>query len=161
MKYKTEARFSSGLIIRTVFRYVVRAMGWSFYAALGVSASAALYLYFTGNRTILLPVFTGVTVLGILIFLRMYAHYFTGVNRDFRKLESPVLQVFLKENGISFNGQTDSIRWKDLVKAWSTAEAYLFFTSKDSFVIFPRGGLDSEAEKYIEDRLDEFRVNRQ
>jgi len=161
MKYKVKAKYSKKLIGKTTLQYIFKAMGWSFYIAMAISTAIALYLNFTGNRTLLLAVFSAVSIFGVLIFLRMYSHYFSGANREFKKLDGDSTWLTFRENGISFNSETDSIKWKDLYKVWSTKDAFLFFTAKDAFIICPTTGFEEDVLKYIDDKLAEFRVTRQ
>jgi len=136
-------------------------MGWSFYTAMGVALAIFLFLYSSGNRTVLLPVFAGVLILGILIFLRMFAFYFSGANGEYKKLRGSRIDATFRENGITFGAGTDTLRWKDLHKVWSTKEAYLFFVAKDKYIICPTSGLSSEVIGFIDEKLDEFRVKSQ
>ena len=149
------------LIIKATVRYLIKTMGWSFYISISIAAAAVIYLLITENRTILLPVFSAVTIFGILIFLRMFSHYFSGANREFKKLQGDSAWLTFRENGISFNSDSDSIRWKDLHKVWPTKDAFLFFTDKNSFIIRPTAGFDSEIIQFINDKVDEFRITRQ
>ncbi len=158
MKYKVKTSYSSSLIWRTTFKYQIKSMGWSFYSAMAISTTIALYLFFSGNRTILLPVFSIVSILAVLIFLRMFSHYFSGANREFKKMDEKTAWITFRENGISFNADSDSLKWKDLFKAWTTKEAFLFFTSKDSFIICPKADLEHELIDFIYTKLKEFRI---
>ena len=160
MKYKVKAHYSRKMIGKATIQYQIKAMGWSFYTAMIISTGLALYLYLTGNRTILLAVFSAVAVFGILIFLRMYTHYFSGANREYKKHGGDTTWLTFRENGVSFNSETDALKWKDLYKVWSNEEAYLFFTAKDAFIICPTEGFEGEVIQFIENKLDEFRVNR-
>jgi len=158
MKYKSELNYSTVLIARATFRYLLKAMGWSFYAAIGISLSITIYLYVSGNRTILLGIFSGVIILGVLIFLRMFALYFSGANGEYRKLKGNRIEATIRENGISFGSSGETLRWKDLHKAWKTKGAYLFFTSKDSYVLCPTSDFEDEVSSFIEQKLREFSI---
>ena len=161
MKYKVKAIYSKKMIGKTTFQYLIKTMGWSFYIAMAISTAIALYLLLTGNKTILLAVFSAVSIFGILIFLRMYSHFFSGANREFKNLEGNSSWITFRENGISFNSEKDSIKWKDLYKAWSTDDAFLFFTDKDAFILCPTAGFEEDIIQFINIKLNEFRVKRQ
>ncbi len=158
MKYKVKAQYSKELIKKTTFKYLIKSLGISFYGAASISLAIALYLFFSGNRSILLPVFCTVSVFSVLIFFRLYSHYYNGANKEFKKLEGESAWITIKENGISFTTDSDSLKWKDLHKVWSTKEAYLFFTAKDSFIICPTAGFDEEQISFINAKLEEFRI---
>ena len=159
MKYKVKATYSKKMIVKTTFQYLLKSMGWSFYSAMAVSTAIALYLYFSGNRTLLLAIFSAVSIFGVLIFLRMFSHFFSGANRELKKLEGNSVWLTFRENGVSFNKEMDSIQWKDLYKAWSTEDAWLFFTSKDAFIICPTKGFEEEVLQFIKNKLEEFRID--
>lgn len=161
MKYKVKAIYSRKLIGRVTLQYLIKAMGWSFYTAMIISITLACYLYFSGNRTILLAVFSAVSVFGVLIFLRMFSHYFSGPNRDLKKLKHQESWLTFRENGISFNNETDSLKWKNIYKVWSTDKVFLFFTSKDAFIICPTASFEKEVIQFIQKKLAEFRVTGQ
>jgi len=161
MKYKVKAFYSRKMIGKVTFQYLIKAMGLSFYIAMLLSTAIALYLFLTGNRTLLLAIFSAVSVFGILIFLRMYSHYFSGANREFKKIEGDSTWLTIRENGISLNNESDSLKWKDLFKVWKNKDAYLFFTTKDSFIICPIQGFDEEVIQFIDSKLDEFRITTQ
>ena len=161
MKHKVKTIYSQKMIAGITFQYLIKAMGWSFYSAMTISAAIAFYLYVTGNRTVLLAVFSGVSLFGILIFLRMFSHYFSNANREYKKLDGNTAWLTFREKGISFNNESDSLKWKDLFKVWSTEKAFLFFTTKDSFIICPTEGYEREVIEFINEKLDEFRIKRQ
>lgn len=161
MKHKSEALYTTGLIVRTTFRFLLKNMGISFYGAMAVALCIDIYLLATGNRTILTAVFSGVLIFGVLIFLRMYSHYFSGANKDLKNLKGKSVAVTFRENGISFDSDSESLKWKDITKVWLTKEAYLFFTAKDRYVIFPLAGLGDEIKAFVDDKLGEFRIPRQ
>ncbi len=161
MKHKVKLSYSRKMIVKATLQYLTKAMGWSFYAAMTISTSLALYLFFTGNRTILLAVFSAVSVFGILIFLRMFSLYFSGPNNEIKKMDGNSTWLTFRENGITFNNETDSMKWKDLYKVWSTKDAYLFFTAKDAFIICPTSDLEEVVLLFIKQKLNEFRVSGQ
>ena len=158
MKYKVQTYYSGKLIALTALKYLIKSMGIPFYSALFLSAAIAVYLISSGNNTILPTVFSIVSIFGILIFLRMFSHYFSGANREYKKIKGTETWLTIREQGITFHGNADPLNWKDLHKAWATKEAFLFFTSKDSFIICPRQGLGDEISDFIIARLGFFRI---
>lgn len=160
MKYKVKTIYSRKLIGKITIQYLIKSMGWTFYSAMTISAVIAVSLYLKGNRTILPAVFFCVFIFAVLIFLRMYSHFFSSANREFKKMKGNSSEVIFRENGISFISETNSIKWKDLYKVWSTDEAFLFFTSKDAYIICPTAGFDTNVMAFINEKLDEFRVKR-
>ncbi|MBB6482677.1 YcxB family protein [Spirochaeta isovalerica] len=161
MKYKVDLNYSTGLIARTTLSYLNKSMGWSFYTAMGISLLITLFLYFSGNRTVLLPVFLGVLILGVLIYLRMFAFYFSGANGEYKKLRGSRISATIRENGITFGTGGETLRWKDLSKFSNTDEAFLFFVTKDKYIICPSSDIDEETRSFIFEKLDEFRISRQ
>lgn len=154
MKYKVKVTYSRKIIAKATFQYLIKAMGWPYYVAMFLSASLALYMYLTGDRTILLAAFSAVSIFGVLIFLRMFSHYFSGPNNEIKKMEKNSIWLTIRENGISFNNETDSVKWKDLYKVWWTEEAYLFFTAKDAFIICPKEGFEDEVIQFINQKVN-------
>lgn len=159
MKLKTKAKYSTGFIAKTILQYQMKAMGPSFYIAMLISLGMALFLILSRNQTILPAVFSGVSVLGVLIFLRMFALYFNGANSEFKKMSGDSVEIIFREQGISVGGSVDSLKWKDLHKVWMTEDAYLFFRSKDSFLICPSFLFDDEIHEFIERKIGEFRIH--
>ncbi|MBN2659579.1 MAG: YcxB family protein [Spirochaetales bacterium] len=128
---------------------------------MGIAFAITLYLLLSGNRTVLLPVFSGILILGVLIFLRMFAFYFSGANGEYKKLRGTKISATFRENGINFGTATETLKWKDLYKFRKTGEAFLFFLTKEKYIICPSSDLDGEIIDFINEKLKEFRINGQ
>ena len=157
MRHEVQVTYAEALLRKTTLQFVNRWIGWKFYVALVFLVTALIYLCSTGDRSWFIPVLGTILVLAVLVVIRMYTFYLKSSMSVFKQMLNKTVTFVFDDVGMSVKSEagSGSLKWELLPRLWQFPDAWLLFTSKNTYSTFPIADVPDEVKDFIVSKMKE------
>ena len=155
MKYEITAMFDEEFVRRTTRRFLLKSLGWDYFAAFFILLAIFIGMLGVGKRDWMVGALGTIVFFGFAIAVTVWCIYMRRALSTFRKMQTPEVRFAIDASGISVSSElgSGSINWQAIQKMWCLPEAWLLFVSKGAYSTIPTACLPPEAKQLIVDKL--------